>query len=86
MEYGSPWQGNFDIIIVNDDLDTAYGELREFAKPYEVEETKSGEEGDPEEEGEEEEEDKPEEEEGNPEEAEGEGDEEETKEEDKEDE
>ena len=80
MEYGSPWQGNFDIIIVNDDLDTAYGELREFAKPYEVEETKSGEEGDPEEG-----EDKPEEEEGNPEEAEGEGDEE-TKEEDKEDE
>ena len=86
MEYGSPWQGNFDIIIVNDDLDTAYGELREFAKPYEVEETKSGEEGDPEESEEgEEEEDKPEEEEGNPEEAEGEGDEE-TKEEDKEDE
>ena len=80
MEYGSPWQGNFDIIIVNDDLDTAYEELREFAKPYEVEETKSGEEGDPEEE-----EDQPEEEEGNPEEAEGEGDEE-TKEEDKEDE
>ena len=32
MEYGEE-EGNFDIIVVNDDLETAYGELREFAKP-----------------------------------------------------
>ena len=32
MEYGEE-EGNFDVVIVNDDLDAAYGELREFAKP-----------------------------------------------------
>ena len=29
MEYGEG-EGNFDIIIVNDDLETAYRQLREF--------------------------------------------------------
>ena len=29
IEYGEE-EGNFDIIIVNDDLETAYGQLREF--------------------------------------------------------
>ena len=29
MEYGEE-EGNFDIIIVNDELDTAYEKLREF--------------------------------------------------------
>ena len=29
MEFGEK-EGNFDIIIVNDDLDTAYQKLREF--------------------------------------------------------
>ena len=29
MEYGEE-EGNFDVIIVNDDLDTAYQNLREF--------------------------------------------------------
>ena len=29
MEFGEE-EGNFDIIIVNDDLDTAYQKLREF--------------------------------------------------------
>lgn len=29
MEYGDT-PGNFDQVIINDDLDTAYGELRAF--------------------------------------------------------
>lgn len=32
MAYGEE-EGNFDIIIVNDDLDTAYQKLREFVLP-----------------------------------------------------
>ena len=32
MAYGEE-EGNFDIIIVNDDLDTAYSQLREFILP-----------------------------------------------------
>jgi hypothetical protein len=32
MAYGEE-EGNFDIIIVNDDLDSAYQKLREFVLP-----------------------------------------------------
>ena len=32
MEYGEE-EGNFDIIIVNDDLETAYVHLRDFVIP-----------------------------------------------------
>ena len=32
MEYGET-EGNFDIIIVNDDLETAYVQLRDFIIP-----------------------------------------------------
>ncbi len=32
MSYGEK-AGNFDIVIVNDDLDTAYQKLREFVLP-----------------------------------------------------
>ena len=32
MSYGEE-EGNFDIIIVNDDLETAYQKLREFVLP-----------------------------------------------------
>ena len=32
MEYGEE-DGNFDIVIVNDDLETAYVELRDFVMP-----------------------------------------------------
>ncbi len=32
MDYGEE-PGNFDIIIVNDDLETAYTELRDFIMP-----------------------------------------------------
>ena len=32
MEYGEA-EGNFDVIIVNDDLDDAYQQLREFIVP-----------------------------------------------------
>ena len=32
MEYGEE-DGNFDIVIVNDDLETAYIELRDFVMP-----------------------------------------------------
>ena len=32
MEYGEE-EGNFDIVIVNDDLETAYVELRDFVMP-----------------------------------------------------
>ena len=32
MDYGET-EGNFDIIIVNDDLETAYIQLREFVIP-----------------------------------------------------
>ena len=32
MEYGEQ-KGNFDTIIINDDLDTAYAALREFILP-----------------------------------------------------
>ena len=32
MEYGEK-EGNFDVIIVNDDLETAYVNLRDFVMP-----------------------------------------------------
>ena len=32
MEYGET-EGNFDVIIVNDDLESAYAKLKEFIVP-----------------------------------------------------
>ena len=33
MEYGSEENGNFDIVVTNDDVDRAYADLRAFVLP-----------------------------------------------------